>query len=321
MIESPSLTPSSVLIVGCGYVGLRVARLWNSMGMRVFAITRSEAKAQQLQGEGIQPLIFDLGSNSKWPQLPDVSVILWSVGFDRRPGTSRNDTWIGGLQRLLAALPRRSRPLRFVYTSSTGVYGDGDGREVDELTPRNPCSEGGVACAAAEESLQDFGRNTGSQIAILRLAGIYGPDRLLRRLSELRERVPLTSKPDEWLNLIHVDDAVRAIDFAGRTSVWPGEEPLQAGAGGVLNIVAANSVTRRTYYSTLASLVSAPEPVFQTAANDDGATASSRGRGGNRQVVSRFRKSLPIQYQFDDCAVGLAHAVAESKGLEADGVN
>jgi NAD dependent epimerase/dehydratase family enzyme len=138
-------------------------------------------------------------------------------------------------------------------------------------------------------------------------------------VNDLRTRVPLTSEPDEWLNLIHVDDAVRAIDFAGRTSAWPGWEPIQAECAIVLNVVASDSVTRRMYYSTLARMVSAAEPIFQPAANAEGSTGSARGRGGNRRVVSRFRPSLPIQYQFDDCTTGLHHAVSHSTGLEQEG--
>jgi len=317
MIEIPSRSvPSTALIAGCGYVGLRVARLWTSLGTRVFAMTRSETNARRFEVEGMEPVIFDIGSTSEWPRLPSTDVILWSVGFDRRPGTHRNDAWIGGLQRLLAAVPRRPQPFRFVYTSSTGIYGDGDGQAVDELTSANPTTEGGISCAAAEQILQDFARTTGNHVAILRLAGIYGPDRLLRRVKDLNERVPLTSEADEWLNLIHVDDAVRAIDFVARTSVWPAWGPIEAGAACVLNVVAARSVTRRTYYSTLARLVSAPEPVFQPAANNEGGTTFSRGRGGNRRVVSRYRPSIPIEYQFDDCAAGLEHAIAESTGLD-----
>lgn len=310
MIESPSLTaPTSALIVGCGYVGLRTARLWQARGIATFAITRDAAKAEKLQTEGIRPLVLNLGSTDEWRALPDVDIVLWSVGFDRRPGASRKATWIDGLQRLLGALPSRIQSRRIIYTSSTGVYGDGDGQDVDELTPTNPASSGGAACIAAERILQGFAGDTGTHVSILRLAGIYGPDRLLRRVSELRDQVPLTTQPDEWLNLIHVDDAVRVIDFFGTTGSRPEWGESAEGAAEMMNVVSAGSVTRRIYYSTLAKLVSAPEPIFSPS------SASHRNRGGNRRIHSRIRPNLPIEYKFDDCAIGLADAVARSSDL------
>ena len=295
-------TPSTALIAGCGYVGLRVARLWTQVGICTFAITRTDEKTKLLREDGISPIVADLSLANEFPILPDADVVLWSVGFDRTAGVTRQSAWIDGLWRLLTSLPERSTPRRVLYTSSTSVYGDENGGEVDEDAVPNPGSEGGQTCVAAEKILRGFAAQTGTIVSILRMAGIYGPDRLLRRISDLRDGVPLTTEPDEWLNLVHVDDAVSAIDTVSRCEQPPA----------LMNAVAAGSVTRRTYYSILARLINAPPPVFETAG---ARPTQNQRRGGNRRVISRVRSLLPITFQFDDCESGLKNAIERSSGL------
>ena len=318
-----TLAARAVLIAGCGYVGQRAAQLWAADGIRTFAVTRATARAEHFQAQGIQPLVFDLAAANSWPDLPDADVVLWSVGFDRSPGSNRQATWVDGLQRLLAALPARKNPRRILYTSSTGVYGDGAGQDVDEFTPVNPNTEGGAACVAAEEILHGHAKQTGNEVVILRLAGIYGPDRLLRRVDELRKGTPLTSEPEDWLNLIHVDDAVRMINWCGRPESWSVLNSLKARFADLrpvesqssvvtINVVSSHSVTRRMYYSELARQTAAPEPVFGSSPDATTISGSHRGRSGNRRVVSRLRESLPVKFQFDDCSKGLADAVTRS---------
>jgi len=286
--------PESALVAGCGYVGGRVAETWLARGMQVFAITRSELKATELACTGITPILFDLAHATPMPQLPNIDAVLWSVGFERTSVASRQAIWIDGLQRLLQALPPRIEPRRILYTSSTGVYGDGNGQDVDEHTVPIPTSEGGIACLAAEHLLTDFASQTSASVSILRLAGIYGPDRLLRRTADLQSNIPIVSPPDEWLNLIHVTDAVTAIDSISRMQLPPS----------LINIVASQSVTRREYYATLAKLVGAPPPTFITPTGES--TSIHPRRGGNRRVVSGVRASLQIPFKYDSIIDGLS---------------
>lgn len=292
-IELIVTAPDSALIAGCGYVGQRVAAVWQQNGMQVHAITRSAAKAQDLSKAGITPIHLDLADAAKPIQLPDVDVVLWCVGFDRSTGTSRQAIWIDGLQRLLNALHRRAEPRRILYTSSTSVYGDGHGQDVDETTKPSPTSEGGKACLAAEQLLRTYSMQNSASVSILRLAGIYGPNRLLRRIADLQNGTPIMSPPDEWLNLIHVDDAVRAIDCICRLESPP---PL-------INIVAGESSTRRQYYSQLAIMANAGPPTFATEPE-----LQTRLRGGNRRVISVLRDSIPIAFKYDTITEGLRHA-------------
>lgn len=301
--------PETALIAGCGYVGHRLARVWKKHGLQVRAITRSIEKAKELSKEGIEPIIFDL-SGTTVPTLPDVDVFLWSVGFERSSGSSRQAIWIDGLKRLLNALPVRNNEdaRRVLYTSSTSVYGHGHGHDVDENTVPNPTAEGGQACVAAEEVLQEYSSQSFASVSILRLAGIYGPHRLLRRVEDLRNNTPITSPPDEWLNLIHVDDAVAAIDVVSRMKVPPS----------LMNVVGNRSATRGDYYRTLSKLSHAPAPLFILPSESTAETTVSSPaappmrRGGNRRVVSVVRESLGIVFKFDSIEVGLQDALGHS---------
>ncbi|MGC4007299.1 MAG: NAD-dependent epimerase/dehydratase family protein [Pirellulales bacterium] len=107
---------------------------------------------------------------------------------------------------------------KILYVSSTGVYGQIDGEEIDESSPTEPRREGGRVCLAAERALQahPLGRNG----VILRLAGIYGPGRVPNR-ADLVAGKPLPFDPAGHLNLIHVDDAAEAILAAERGATTP----------------------------------------------------------------------------------------------------
>jgi len=295
MSTHPADATPQILIVGCGYTGLRAARRWLQAGYSVAAITRSAARASQLQQHGLQTIVTDLTSNTPNPPLPDCPVIIWSAGYDRTSGCTRRQLWIHGLEKLLRSLTDQPLPRRLILTSTTGVYGDAGGSTVDESTPPQPVQEGGIVCLEAEQLLQSWCRQHSHSSVILRLAGIYGPHRLLRRLQDLREQRPIPAEPDEWLNLIHVDDIVTTLDHCAFSSSPPA----------VMNLAAAETATRRTYYQTLAELAGTPAPVFQPAAE-----SSARGSSGNRRVVSAVRPAQQLTFQYENCRSGLIQALA-----------
>lgn len=299
--EDPALPPQkaaapvrSVIIAGCGYSGLRAAREWLSAGARVFAVTRTAARAQQLAATGVQPLVLNLADSGVWPVLPDTDLVLWSVGFDRSGAHSREAVWLDGLQRFLERLPAGKNPRRILLTSSTSVYGDCGGGEVDERTVPQPEQEGGKVCLAAERLLQEFAAASGWTAVVLRLAGIYGPGRLLRRLEDLRAGVPIAAAADSWLNLVHVHDVVRSLQFCA-------EHPRPPET---LNVAAEGTATRREYYETLAQLTGTPAPVFA-----EPAAAGSMQRSGNRRVTSIHRRVLGLTFAFEHCRDGLQDAL------------
>jgi nucleoside-diphosphate-sugar epimerase len=212
MSEPHHLKPPLRLVVGCGYLGERVARRWLDRGDRVMAATRSPTRAEVLAAARIEPLILDVTAESPgWERLfaesgPGVATIFWAVGFDRSGGASYHDVHVAGLGKLLAAaVAGGSRP-RVIFSSSTGVWGDERGGIVSEATPPDPTREAGRVLVAAEHLLATHPAGPGTA---LRFAGLYGPGRL-PRLADLRAGRPIAADPDSWLNLVHIDDAAPA---------------------------------------------------------------------------------------------------------------
>ncbi len=135
-------------MVGCGYLGHRVARRWRDQGTEVWVTTRRNSRAAQLRAEGFRALIADVMDGDSLRSWPAVDTVLYAVGYDRGSQWSQQQVYVEGLCNVLAALPT---PVdRFLYISSTGVYGQADGEWVDEQSRCEPMRPGGKACLDAE---------------------------------------------------------------------------------------------------------------------------------------------------------------------------
>ncbi|QDU78335.1 short chain dehydrogenase [Polystyrenella longa] len=291
----------SDLIIGCGYLGKRVAARWLAENRDVHVLTRSQNNADQFTQQGMTPVIGDVTQPESLNTLAqqEYGTVLYAVGFDRAAGPSKREVYIDGLQNVLARLKPRCQ--RFLYISSTSVYGVSDGSWVDEQSATEPETESGEICLQAEQAVRNTfstGPATGS---ILRLAGIYGPDRLLRRIEMLRNDDPIPGNPESWLNLIHVEDAARVA-----LAVEKQRNPAS------LYLVCDNQPpTREEYYRELARLVNAPEPRF----DDD--TPAKRTRGLNKRCRNQFvKESLPFQFDYPTYQTGLQTAVEQTDGLD-----
>ncbi len=264
MNRRKSKNPSR-LIVGCGYLGQRVAHRWLQSGSTVFATTRSAANAQILSAADIHPIIGDVtaadGSPERLQGLPEVDTVLWAVGFDKDANASYHDVHVGGLLRVLEQTPNNPR---VIFISSTGVWGNEATDDVDESTPACPTREAGQVLLEAEATLGKHPKGPG---VVLRLAGIYGPGRL-PRVTDIRENKPIPADPDSWLNLIHVDDAVSVICDV---SELPSPENLYV-------VSDTTPLRRKEWYSSLAEFTNSPPPRW--------AAEAPRMRGGNKRVNS-----------------------------------
>ena len=255
------------LIVGCGYVGQRLAEAWLADGATVYATTRSEERAKLLSEVGYQPIVWDITKDSD-VDLPKVETVVFAVGFDRKSakqtGQTIEDVYVGGLERALNKCPAVKK---WIYLSSTGVYGQSDGSWVDESSPCKPNREGGKACLAAEQLLATHPIH-GEQSVILRLAGIYGPDRL-PQAKMLQRNEPLAVSSDAYLNLIHVDDIVSIIQACERITT-----PT------TLCVSDGHPIVRAEFYEYLAELLGTPPPQFEPP--EPGTPRAERGRGSKR---------------------------------------
>jgi nucleoside-diphosphate-sugar epimerase len=281
------------LIFGCGYLGLRVARRWRDTGQRVIAITRSPERAERLAAEGVEPLVADVLDPATLTRLPLAATVLYAVGYDRAAGASRRTVYVGGLQSVLAALPAATGKL--IYVSSTGVYGPSDDDWVDELTPCRPEREGGQACLEAEGLLA--AHPLGQHSVVLRMAGLYGPDRL-PNAADLRLGRPLAAPEHGYLNLIHVDDAASVVLAAEARAPLPS---LFVASDG-------NPVLRREYYAELARRLDAPSPQYASPTSDSPATA--RASASKRVRNTRLVQQLAVRFDYPSYREGLAAIVA-----------
>jgi nucleoside-diphosphate-sugar epimerase len=195
----------TLLIVGCGDVGLRV--LQRLRGWRTLALTSSVDKLATLRAAGAVPLLGNLddaGSLGRLGGLADAVLHL------APPASSGNDD--ARTARLLQALARGGRVRRIVYASTTGVYGDALGARFDETRAVNPQTERARRRVDAEARLRWYGRAFGACVSVLRIPGIYALD---RKGGDPRERIArgtpvLAADDDVYTNHVHADDLARA---------------------------------------------------------------------------------------------------------------
>ena len=190
-----------MLIVGCGYIGTRVAQRLQEQGEPVSGVVSSEQSAEQLGELGIPVVRCDLDTE----QLPAGSTEGQQVFYFAPPPPSGSTD--NRMQRFLDALAVSGQPRRMVYISTTGVYGDCHGEWVDESHPANPQVDRARRRWHAEQLLRGWQEHTGAELVILRVAGIYGPGKL--PLARLRKELPMVAERDApWTNRIHADDLV-----------------------------------------------------------------------------------------------------------------
>jgi nucleoside-diphosphate-sugar epimerase len=279
------------LVIGCGYLGRRVAALWLREGMQVSALTRSPANAAALAELGIEPIVGDVLLPKTLRTLPSAEVALYAVGYDRHATGSKRDVYVRGLSQALERIGPNIG--RLLYVSSTSVYGQDAGEAIDETSATSPHTEDGQIVLAAEEAVR---RACPAEVAtVLRFSGIYGPGRLLRRIEAVRSGEPINANPDGFLNLIHVDDGATVVSRLARG------ETIQS----IYLVTDNRPVRRREYYSLLARLVDAPEPTFQFD------PTASRTAGLNKRCSNaRLKTELGDVWSFPTIETGLPHAVS-----------
>jgi nucleoside-diphosphate-sugar epimerase len=192
-------------LVGCGDVALRTADLLRGR-VRLYGLTRRLEDIPKLRGRGIVPIVGDLDRYATLDRLRAAPFAV--LHFAPPPGEGRDDPRTA---RLLAALTKaRIIPQRFVYISSSGVYGDCAGSRVTEARPRKPQTPRSRRRVAAEDRLRRWATRYGVRLSILRAPGIYAQTRL--PLDRLKHGTPvLRPEDDVFTNHIHADDLARAV--------------------------------------------------------------------------------------------------------------
>ncbi|MGH1330014.1 MAG: SDR family oxidoreductase [Paracoccaceae bacterium] len=159
---------NTLLSIGHGYSAQALAKLLIPQGWDIIGTTRCPEKAERLQAQGIEPLIFP--GEDIAPALARASHLLISAG----PNEAQGDPFLAEAEEALMD----AGPLAWVgYLSTTGVYGDRAGAWVDESAALTPATKRGRLRVEAEAAWQSIAQSCGLPLHIFRLAGIYGPGR------------------------------------------------------------------------------------------------------------------------------------------------
>lgn len=305
-----------VLIVGCGDVGLRSARELGALAapvaagpgasapigsqgahgrVRLLALTSTPARQAELRQAGITPLAGNLDDPASLRRLAGLATRVLHLAPP--PGTGLGDPRSLALARVLA---RRTPPRALVYGSTSGVYGDCGGAWVDEVRAVNPGTPRAQRRVAAEDLLRGWGRALGVPVGVLRIPGIYAPDRAggTPRERLLRGTPVLRREEDVHTNHVHADDLARACVRA----LW--RAPLQR----VFNVCDDTELTMGDYFDLAADLYGLPRPerVSREQARERLSPMTLSFMGESRRLRNgRLKRELGLKLRYPTVEQGL----------------
>ena len=281
----------SVLIVGCGDIGLRLAGLCS--GTPVTGLVRTQQSLARLRARQVLPKRLDLDA----PFPADNLMAADSQLYYLAPPPPHGET-DPRVEAVCAALRGPYRPRKVVYLSTTAVYGDCGGRWIDETAPLQPGTARGRRRLDAERRWLRWGDSQGVPVVVLRVPGIYGPGRL--PLERLRKGVPVLAEQDSpFTNRIHADDLARVCLLA-----------MQRGrAGEAYNVSDGHPTSMSDYFNRVADSLSLPRPpVVDRATAETELTASMLSflSESKRILNTKMLDELGVRLQYADLEQGLA---------------
>jgi len=241
-----------ISILGCGWLGLPLAKKLIEKGNSINGSTTSENKLSILQDVGINPFLVTLESESVSENISDFLADSEILIIDIPPKLRAVDPNVekkAFLEKIKNLIPfiEKSTIKKVLFVSSTSVFGDDNSKITEETIP-NPDTESGKQLVLAEKLLQE---NQNFETTILRFGGLIGEDRHPAKFLAGKENL---ENPDAPINLIHQNDCIRIIEEIIDQSKW----------NEVFNAVAPFHPTREAYYSQKAIIMNLPEPKFSS---------------------------------------------------------
>ncbi|MEY4387098.1 MAG: hypothetical protein RLY20_2381 [Verrucomicrobiota bacterium] len=271
------------LIVGPGYVGLPLGRQLVERGHAVFALSRSGDPSGELHKAGIKPLTGDITQPATLDALPpQYDWVVNCVSSSHGDAEDYRQVYLQGAHHLIAWLAK-TPPAKFVYTSSTGVYGQNDGSLVDETSQTEPPTETSRVLVQTEQVFLAAAREQKLPAIVVRVAGIYGPGRSYYLRQFLAGEARIEGEGRRTLNMIHRDDVAGGIIAA-----------LERGrAGEIYNVVDNEPVTQRDFFAWLAAKLNSPLPSSVPEVAD-----TLRKRGVTNKRISNSKLKAELEYTF-----------------------
>lgn len=281
---SLSNAPSSVTtvaILGCGWLGLPLAKALLAQGYRVVGTTTTAEQLPLLAAAGIEPHLLQLG--------PDFSaadearlVALFQQANILVLNVPPRAAVAGGYPQLLRPVHRAVATARLqavLFVSTTGIYPEEPRRmyETDAISTRDVASD---VLRTEGHFVPRYGQ---WQSTVVRLGGLIGPDRAPGRFLAGRRDLPMGDAP---VNLLHLTDAVGVLSAIIEHNSW----------GHTLNVCAASHPLRRDFYPAAARFIGLEPPTFRPDST-----------GGKLIDSSRLRSLVPYQFQHDDVLAALPY--------------
>ena len=275
---------NKISILGCGWLGLPLAKSLLSKGYEVKGSTTSQSKLDVLKSAGISPFQIQLeehqiiGTIEDFLKETDVLVIDIPPGLRREISTSNEMTFVNKVKTLIPFI-EKSGIQKVIFVSSTSVYGDSynfsTSLEVTEETKPNPDTESGKQLVIAETLLQS---NSYFKTTIIRFGGLLGDDRHPIKFLAGRTNV---ENPDAPVNMIQREDCIgiieKSLDFA-QDDKWEWNQTF--------NAVAPQHPTRKEYYHKKAQILNLPLPIFAE-------NLESKGK-----IISSKKVEMILEYSF-----------------------
>jgi nucleoside-diphosphate-sugar epimerase len=288
-----------ILIVGCGDIGTRVARMLDGR-VRVLALTSSPQRVPRLRELGLTPLAGNLDQPATLGRLAGLATRVIHLA---PPESDLGSDWWRDPRTLalMRVLRRRTPPSSLVYGSTSGVYGDCGGARIDETRAVNPRTPRAQRRVDAERVVRHYGRAAHVRAGIRRIPGIYAPDREggTPRDRLLRGTPVLQAQDDVYTSHIHADDLARAVLAA----MWRGQPQR------VYNVSDDSELKMGDYFDLAADLYGLPRPrrVPRSTAEDELPLMLLSFMSESRRVMNeRMKTELRLALRYPTVSQGLS---------------
>jgi nucleoside-diphosphate-sugar epimerase len=291
-----------IFIAGCGYIGERLARTYQTSGADVTCMVRSPEHGLSLESEGFNTVVSPLDDPGTFPPFDLRDALLFYLVPP--PGGGIADS---RARNFIAQMSLGDKPEKIIYMSATSVYRENDGAVVTEDSPKNPDSAMGKRRLDAEAAFLEYGATNGVPVIILRVSGIYGPGRL--PLMQISQGQPLLHENESGpSNRIHADD-LTAVCIAAAEHV---------NGNDIFNVSDGNPSSMTTYFNACADalgLPRQPQVSLEEARQVMSPLMFSYISQSRVVATDRMRERLNVKLRYTTLAEGLAASLPASPNL------